>query len=148
MPDSQRGSVLGFDFGLVRLGVAVGDLELRMAHPLVTINEEATAARFARIGELVAEWRPVLAVIGMPAHDDGRPHEMAAACRKFGNRLRGRFDLPVVWMDERYSSVAAATELEDTGLRGRRQKPVLDQMAARLILQHYFDEPEHAHELA
>jgi len=144
----QRGSVLGFDFGLVRLGVAVGDFELRMAHPLETIVSEVNTIRFARIAQLIAEWRPVLAVVGLPAHDDGRLHDMAGACRKFGYRLRGRFGLPVLWMDERYSSLAASAELNENGVRGRKQKSRLDQMAAKLILQQYFDEPECAHDVA
>ena len=138
------GSVLGFDFGLKRIGVAVGTLELKLAHPLETIAIETTDARFARIGKLIEEWQPVLAVVGIPHHDDGA-HEFAPACMRFAQRLKGRFGLNVALVDESYSSAAASSTLNESGIRGRQQKPMLDQVAAQHILQHYFDESDHAH---
>ncbi|MDA8225543.1 MAG: Holliday junction resolvase RuvX [Betaproteobacteria bacterium] len=148
MPELQHGSVLGFDFGMKRIGIAVGDIEIGLAHPLETIHSEVNAVRFARIAELLQQWKPVLAVIGLPSHDDGRAHELAPACLRFGRRVRERFGLRTVWMDERYSSHAASASLNEGGVRGRRQKVMLDQVAAQHILQHYFDEPECAHEPA
>ena len=139
------GSVLGFDFGLKRVGVAVGTLELRLAHPLETLNSELTEARFKRIGELIAEWQPVLLVVGVPHHDDGHAHDFAPTCVRFANRLHGRFGLPYALVNESYSSAAASSALNQSGIRGRAQKPLLDQVAAQLILQHYFDESHHAH---
>ena len=139
------GSVLGFDFGLKRIGVAVGTLELRLAHPLETLNSELTEARFKRIGELIAEWQPVLLVVGVPHHDDGHAHDFAPTCVRFANRLHGRFGLPYALVNESYSSAAASSALNQSGIRGRAQKPLLDQVAAQLILQHYFDESHHAH---
>lgn len=138
------GSVLGFDFGLKRIGVAVGTLELKLAHPLETIAIETTAARFARIAKLIEEWQPALAVVGIPHRDDGA-HEFAPTCLRFAQRLRGRFGLSVALVDESYSSAAASSTLNESGIRGRQQKPMLDQVAAQHILQHYFDEPDHAH---
>jgi conserved hypothetical protein TIGR00250 len=151
MPDTLKrrsGTVLGFDFGLKRVGVAVGTLELALAHPLETINSEVNAVRFARIATLIGEWNPALLVVGMPQHDDGTPHEFAPTCLRFANRLKGRFGLPVVWVDERYSSAAASMALSGSGVHGRKQKAMLDQVAAQQILQQYFDESESAHELA
>lgn len=139
------GSVLGFDFGLKRIGVAVGTLELKLAHPLETISDEANDVRFARIGKLVEAWQPVLAVVGVPHHDDGREHELAPTCLRFAHRLKGRFGLKVALVDESYSSAAASAALNESGVRGRQQKALLDQVAAQHILQHYFDEPDHAH---
>lgn len=142
---ATSGSVLGFDFGLKRIGVAVGTLELRLAHPLETITSELTEARFKRIAELIAEWQPVLLVVGVPHHDDGHPHDFAPTCVRFANRLHGRFGLPYALVNESYSSAAASSALNQSGIRGRAQKPLLDQVAAQLILQHYFDESHHAH---
>lgn len=147
MPKLASGTLLGFDFGLKRVGIAVGTLELGLAHPLETINSEITNVRFARIADLISQWQPVALVVGMPQYDDGAPHEFAPTCLRFANRLYGRFDLPVFWVDERYSSVAASSALNEQGIRGRKQKPMLDQVAAQQILQQYFDESDSAHEL-
>ncbi len=143
----SAGTVLGFDYGLKRIGVAVGDLMLNLAHPLETIASDVVAIRFARIGELVAEWKPVLAVVGMPAHDDGREHAFAGSCLRFGRRLHGRFGLSVLWVDERYSSTAASMALHEAGVRGRQQKSSLDQMAAQQILQLYLDDRNCGHDI-
>ncbi len=147
MLDRQNGTVLAFDFGLKRIGVAVGDGELGLAHPLETIQAEGNVARFARIAALIAEWQPVLVVVGMPTKDDGSEHELAPTCLRFARRLKGRFSLRVFWVDERYSSTAASMALNENGVRGRSQKQVLDQMAAQQILQLYFDEPAYVHEM-
>ncbi len=146
-PEIRSGTVLGFDFGLKRIGVAVGTFELRLAHPLETIASELNAARFARIADLIGQWQPVLAVVGMPHHDEATVHEFAPTCLRFAHRLNGRFGIRVVWVDERYSSAAASMALNESGIFGRKQKLMLDQVAAQQILQHYFDEPGCAHEL-
>ncbi len=147
MPELVSGTLLGFDFGLKRVGIAVGTLELGLAHPLETISSEITNVRFARIAELISQWQPVALIVGMPQYDDGVPHEFAPTCLRFANRLHGRFGLPVFWVDERYSSVAASSALNEQGVRGRKQKIILDQVAAQQILQQYFDESDSAHEL-
>ena len=134
-----EGSFLGFDFGLRRTGVAVGELLLGIAHPLETLAQPDRAARFARIGQLVTQWRPVLMVVGMPTHPDGGVHELAGAVERFARQLEGRFGLPVCFTDETLSSDAASRDLAAQGIRGRRQKPLLDQAAAREILQSFFE---------
>lgn len=141
------GALLGFDFGLKRIGIAVGTFDLALAHPLETISSEINAIRFARIGTLIDEWKPVRLIVGVPHHDDGTPHEFAPACLRFAHRLKGRFGVPVAWVDERYSSTSASMSLSLSGVRGRQQKPLLDQVAAQHILQQYLDESESAHEL-
>jgi len=132
-------TILAFDFGEARIGVAMGSSELGIAHPVETISLEGNDRRFARIGELIAEWEPAQLVVGLPAHMDGEEHEISRLARKFANRLHGRFKLPVFLVDERLSSAAASEALNQTGLRGRKQKPALDQVAAMQILQGWFD---------
>jgi len=140
-----RGTLLGFDFGLVRVGVAVGELETGQASALVTISGEASAPRFATIEKLLGEWRPVGLVVGIPSHLDGTAHELTARCRRFANQLRGRYSLPVMESDERLSSAAAESVLEEAGQRDwRARKPVLDAVAAQIILQHFLDTHQHA----
>jgi len=140
-----RGSVLAFDFGLARIGVAVGELESGTAHAIETIAEEAGRARFERIGTLLDEWQPVALVVGLPLQPDGREHDLTRRCRRFANQLQGRFGLPVRLVDERYSSLEAGRELAQAGLSGRRSKPQLDAAAAQVILQHFLDTRAHAH---
>lgn len=135
------GNFLGFDFGTKRIGVAMGSSLLCQARPLLTINEEKTDPRFARIAALLQEWQPAALVVGLPCHDDGTPHELTALCRRFANRLKGRFKLPVILVDERYTSLAAGEQLNRAGIYGLKQKAVIDQYAAQQILQAYFDEP-------
>lgn len=136
-----QGTLLAFDFGTRRIGIAKGNTLLASAAPLTTIDAEQTDIRFARIAELLAEWQPVALVVGLPCNDDGTPHEMTALSRRFANRLKGRFNLPVLLVDERYTSAAASSALDAQGIHGRKQKAVLDQYAAQQILQAYFDEP-------
>jgi len=136
-----QGTLLAFDFGTQRIGLAVGNSITRTAQPLTTLHGEQNAQRFAAIEALIREWQPAALVVGLPCNDDGTPHEMTRLCRRFANRLKGRFDLPAILVDERYTSAAASLQLNETGIRGIRQKPLLDQVAAQLILQAYFDEP-------
>ena len=137
---APRGSVLGFDFGLARIGVAVGELESGNAHALETISSESSDARFSRIAALIAEWRPVMLVVGLPSHPDGAEHELTRRCRRFANQLHGRFDLPVALIDERYTSVEADQRLAQSGGRGGfERKKRLDAAAAQIILQQFLD---------
>ena len=136
-----NGTLLAFDFGSRRIGVAMGNTLLHQAKPLTTINEEKNELRFARIAALIEEWQPDALVVGLPGNDDGTPHELTALCRRFANRLKGRFNLPTILVDERYTSLAASSQLSAEGIHGRQQKTLIDQYAAQQILQAYFDEP-------
>lgn len=126
MPEAGR-TVLAFDFGLKRIGVAVGESELRTAHPLPGI----AAPGFDAIGRLVQEWRPDMLVVGLPVAEN-REHPMAKRVQRFARQLEGRFGLPVARVDERYTSVEA-----ESLLRGMKNKAV-DSVAAQLILEQYF----------
>jgi putative Holliday junction resolvase len=135
------GTLLAFDFGTKRIGIAVGNTVSHTAQPLTTINDEKNDVRFAAIAALLEEWQPAALVVGLPCNDDGTPHEMTALCRRFANRLKGRFNLPTLLVDERYTSAAASSVLDEAGIHGRKQKPLIDQYAAQQILQAYFEEP-------
>lgn len=135
-----QGTVLCFDFGEQRIGVAMGEHMLGIAHPLTTITAESNEQRFAAIVLLIREWQPSVLVVGLPLSMDGSEHEMTLLSRKFARRLDGRFGIPVVMIDERLSSAEASQTLSEQGIGGRRQKPMLDQVAAQHILQSYFDQ--------
>lgn len=136
----QSGTVLAFDFGERRVGIAVGEHLLASATPLMTIDNESNEIRFQIITKLVNEWQPRLLVVGLPLSLDGTEHAVTQLCKKFARRLNGRFNLPVALIDERYSSAEASQLLNEAGIRGRAQKEMLDQVAAQTILQSYFDQ--------
>ncbi|MCK9284912.1 MAG: Holliday junction resolvase RuvX [Rhodocyclaceae bacterium] len=138
MPDG--GTVLAFDFGTRRIGVAVGELMLGHARPLSTLAAEANETRFAAIGKLIAEWQPTQLVVGLPLSAAGERHAMSERCERFARQLEGRFGLPVVRVDERYSSVEAESRLAARGQDWSTRKDTLDAEAAATILQSYFDE--------
>lgn len=122
--------MLGFDFGLKRIGVAVGNTTIRQAQPLTIIAAATNDAKFAAIAELVGQWQPALCVVGLPRHPDGVEHEMTLRCRRFANQLHGRFGVVTALVDERYSSAVIP----------RKRGELIDAQAAAIILQQYFDE--------
>ena len=134
----SNGTVLAFDFGEKRVGVAVGELSLGMAHPLETIRTGLDAERFVAVERLVSEWQPVLLVVGLPSHLDGTEHAQSVRCRQFAQDLQARFGLAIRLVDERLTSHSASLALAEAGVRGRRQKQMLDQVAAQHILDAFF----------
>jgi putative Holliday junction resolvase len=123
-------TVLGFDFGLKRIGVAVGNTLLKQAQPLTIITAATNDAKFTTIAALVEQWQPARCVVGLPRHPDGVEHEMTIRCRRFANQLHGRFGVVTVLVDERYSSAVIS----------HRRGDLIDAQAAAIILQQYFDE--------
>ena len=130
MLKAPAGTTLAFDFGEVRIGVAQGDAEVGLSHPLTTVTGGSNEAKFEAVEKLVGEWQPVQFVVGLPVHADGTEHELTRLSRKFGRRLQGRFKLPVYWVDERMSSLYAESLLAEVQVFGRKKKAVLDQVAA------------------
>lgn len=122
-------TILAFDFGLKRIGVAIGNTMICQAKPLSVITAIANEPKFAAIAALIQEWGATRIVVGLPSHPDGTEHEMSARCRRFANQLHGRFGLPVELVDERYSSAVIVA----------RRGEVIDDRAAAVILQQYFD---------
>jgi putative Holliday junction resolvase len=123
-------TLLGFDFGLKRIGVAVGNSLLRQAQPLTIIAAPTNDARFAAIAALLDQWQPARCVVGLPLHPDGAEHAMTLRCRRFANQLHGRYGVDTILVDERYSSAVL------TQVRGVH----VDDRAAAVILQQYFDD--------
>lgn len=138
-PHGASTTVLAFDFGEKRIGVALGDTAVGIAHPLTMINAVDRQRRFAAIAALIEEWRPALLVVGLPAHLDGTEHELSRLARKFAAQLSGRFGLPVEFVDERLTSVSAELSLAASGVARGKRKLRVDQVAAQEILQDYFD---------
>ena len=135
----RTGTVLAFDFGTKRIGIAVGDFETRLAHPLTTLSHAENRARFAAIGELIAEWRPALLVVGLPSRTDGSEHPVGRLARRFGQRLQGRFGIATRFVDEHLTSHDAEVSLRGRGARGRRFKEAVDAVAAQRILETFFE---------
>jgi putative Holliday junction resolvase len=123
-------TVMAFDFGTRRIGVAVGNTLTQVGQPLKTVSETSSDASFKVIEGLLREWQPNRLVVGLPCHPDGVEHEMSAKARRFGNQLHGRFQLPVDWVDERYTSAVLEG---DPNMRDN-----LDAESAALILEQYF----------
>ncbi len=119
-------TILAFDFGEKRIGVAVGNNITKTAEPLKIIQEKNQDQRFKAIELIINEWQPQILVVGLPKHPDGAEHEMTQKVTRFSNQLKGRFQKEVLWVDERYTSVSV-----DGGN---------DALAAQLILQQYLQE--------
>ena len=125
-------TILSFDYGTRRVGVAVGNSITQSGQALKTIAAPNSDALFQEIESLLKEWQPDQLVVGRPVHPDGTPHEMTAKAIRFGNQLHGRFHLPVSWVDERYTSAV----LEGNS----KMQDNLDAHSAVLILEQYFAE--------
>lgn len=135
----EGGTVLAFDFGLKRTGVASGELGIGVAHPLAVIRTESAEERLKQIAGLIKDWQPALLVVGLPLHLDGSEHELTRAARNFAAKLENRFKLPVFLADERYTSQLAEDELHDAGVHGKKNRDHIDAIAAQLILQGFLD---------
>jgi putative Holliday junction resolvase len=119
-------TILAFDYGEKRIGVAVGNAITKTAEPLTIVQEKNQDERWKVIEQVIQEWQADLLVVGLPTHPDGAPHEMTQKAKRLGNQLHGRFQKQVVWVDERYTSAA---------VEGGN-----DALAAQLILQQYLQE--------
>ena len=131
---------LAFDYGEKTIGVAVGNDNSRQAHPLTAIRVIRGQPQWDQIGQLIEEWQPVALVVGLPLNMDGTENPVTPQARKFGNRLNGRYNLPVHMVDERLTTRDARTELYNAGVTEKRHKPVLDKLAAQAILQTFLNE--------
>lgn len=135
-PQSQPAvrTVLGFDYGRRRIGIAVGQTVTGTASPLTTLSTVKGGADWQAIQKLIETWRADALVIGVPYNMDGTPHELTRAAQRFGRRLHERFGLPVHEVDERLTSIEAENRLAGTR-RGPTPKEDIDKHAAQIILE-------------
>ncbi len=133
--NAASSSVLGFDFGTKRIGVAVGQTITRTANPLATVRASDGRPDWFAINALIDAWTPGAIVVGMPINMDGSEHTLAPAALRFAGQLAGRFGLPVYTVDERLSSYEARSREPE-----RKRGPV-DAIAAQVILETWFADP-------
>ena len=137
---SKLRTFLGFDFGMKNIGVAVGQELTKTANPLTVIKAREGIPNWDQIKTLLDQWSPQLLVVGLPINMDGSEQEMTAAARRFGNRLNGRFHIPVDWQDERLTTFEA---LDQLGIRSKMQsnkREDVDRISAQLILQSWLNQ--------
>lgn len=139
-PDRARsGTILAFDFGLRRIGVAVGQAITASASPLAAVDNRDTGPDWTAIGQLVRDWQPARLVVGLPTNADGTDSGVTAAVRRFVDEL-ARFGLPVETVDERYSSLEARDRLVEQrkkGLRKRLRNEMVDTASAVVIAERW-----------
>lgn len=128
--------LLGFDYGTLNIGVAVGDTVTGTARPLLTVKVSSGRPDWETIGALIETWRPAALVVGLPLDLDGGEQQMTSLARRFGRQLEGRYRLPVHAMDERLTSAEAKLIRREQG-RGIEQ---IDPVAAQIILESWFRE--------
>ncbi len=128
-------TVLGFDYGLRQIGVAVGNIRTRTSSALTTVRARDGVPNWEALERLLKEWQPKLLVIGEPFNMDDTEGALAPRARKFARRLQGRFNLPYHMVDERLSSAEAKALLAEQGHRGDYKDQPADSLAAQLILQ-------------
>ena len=132
-------SVLAFDFGMVQIGVAVGNTLLRTTQPLAILRARAGIPDWQALEQLVQDWQPDLLLVGDPLNMDGSDSELCERARKFARRLHGRLGLPVTMVDERLTSFEAKQVSREQGHRGDYKRRPIDSQAAELVLQSWLN---------
>lgn len=134
-------TLLGFDYGRKRIGVAVGQEITNTAKGLTTLNTTQAGPDWPAIDKLVKEWQPQLIVVGMPSNMDERPHKLHDEVKDFGDQLAQRYNLPVEWIDEKLSSIEAKQQLSTSQQtkKSKQDKAQIDKLAAQVILQSYLN---------
>lgn len=130
--------IIAFDFGLARIGVAVGQSITRTAAPLETIKAKDGKPDWTIIESLLKQWQPAKVLVGEPFNMDGSDQEITQRARRFANQIHGRFGAQVELVDERLSSAAAREELFEYGGYKKLKKSQIDSIAAALILESWF----------
>lgn len=135
-------SVLAFDFGLVQIGVAVGNTLLRSTQPLAILRAREGIPDWQALEQVVRDWQPDLLLVGDPLNMDGSDSELCERARKFARRLHGRLGLPVTMVDERLTSFEAKQVSREQGHRGDYKRRPIDSQAAELVLQSWLNDLE------
>jgi len=129
-----RGRRIAFDYGDVRIGVAVSDADSILASPLTTLVS-GDPKLFSRIAELIAEYEPIALFVGEPLNLSGNSSTSAEKAAAFASTLREKFNLPITMIDERLSTVAATKAMRDTGINAKESRSRIDMAAAVAILE-------------
>lgn len=142
-------TILGFDYGQRRIGVAIGQSITHTTRPLTTVMVAQQRPDWEQISRLLEEWQPDLVVVGLPMNMDGTEHEMSKRARRFANQINGRYQLTVELVDERLSSIEAEEIVQEARREGRlkrkNSKQSIDQVAAELIIQTWWSEHHKEH---
>ncbi len=131
---------LGFDYGTLNIGVAVGQTITQNAHPLDTVMVRNSSPAWNKLDKLVEEWQPDGFVVGLPFSPEGEDTPMCEQARRFGRSLERRYDLPVFWIDESLTTKAALGALQSKGASREKQQRERDRLAAQLILETFLNE--------
>ncbi len=134
-PQEVSGVVIGFDFGLRRIGVAIGQTITQTASPQAIVNSKDGKPDWQHISQLFSQWQPSAIVVGLPFHLNGEEQALTQPARKFGQRLSGRYDKPVFYIEEQLSSVAAENRVRPK--RGKARGEAIDDQAAQIILENW-----------
>ncbi len=129
-----RGRRVAFDYGDVRIGVAISDPDSILASPLTTLSS-GDPKLFAQISELIAEHEPVALYVGEPLNLSGQSSASAQKALAFAEKLRSEFKLPVTMIDERLSTVAATSAMRQSGVNAKEARSNIDMAAAVAILE-------------
>ncbi|MEO5702849.1 MAG: Holliday junction resolvase RuvX [Gammaproteobacteria bacterium] len=132
-------TLMGFDYGTRRIGVAIGQELTRTATALETVAVTNAEPDWPAITRLIASWQPGALIVGLPLNEDGTEHGLTRAAQRFGQQLQGRYQLPVHTVDERLSSFAAEHMPRPQGASPKRSKQTIDKVAAQVILQAWLD---------
>ncbi|MGF1642902.1 MAG: Holliday junction resolvase RuvX [Thiotrichales bacterium] len=143
MPEAQAQTALAIDYGRKRIGIALGIRFSQTAVPLATLDNRSEAQVFLKLDLLIGEWRPEALVLGEPSNPDGRPHPMAQTIERFADALRARYALPLIMIDEAFTSFEANERLKQQRQHGRRRKVVkheIDQQAAAILAESWLNQ--------
>jgi putative Holliday junction resolvase len=139
-PSKNINSVLGFDYGKKRIGLATGQTITHTATPCKTLNQVNGNPDWTAIAAEIRQWRPQALIVGMPYHTDGGENTMTAAVRQFCYELEKRFKLPVFQVNEALSSAQAEEILKEKVKIGKHNKHEIDKMAAAVIVQRWLNQ--------
>jgi putative Holliday junction resolvase len=132
--------LLGFDFGMKRIGVAVGQTVTQTARALETIKANQGDPDWNRLDKLIKTWQPDALVVGIPLNMDGTSQPITATAEQFSETLRARYQIPVFGIDERLSTKDARERLFKEGGYKALQDGQVDSVAAQLILQNWLNQ--------
>ena len=139
LPERKPQTLMAFDLGQKRTGVAFGSAMLASAQPLGVIEANGDK-RLQEMAQYIKQWQPEGLVVGVPFHPDGKPHEQTRFAQNLAKQMRAQFKLPVIEVDERYSTTLAKSWVQESSLKGGQKAGVnVDALSACVILNQYFE---------